>query len=104
MIPANQGKQSWWETTTEGVRMRVHVSPRAARTTVTGLHGHAIKIRLQAPPVEGKANAALVAFVADTLGIPRATVEIIHGLNARDKVLAVRARAGHLPMNRLYSA
>ena len=104
MIPANQGKQSWWENTAEGVRLRVHVSPRASRTTVAGLHGSALKIRLQAPPVEGKANAALVAFVAETLGVSRAAVEIIHGLSARDKVLSVRGPAGRLPLARLHPA
>jgi len=65
----------------------VRVQPRAARSEVAGLHGERLRIRLQAPPVDGRANAALVEFVAGAFGITRARVTIEHGLTGRDKRL-----------------
>jgi hypothetical protein len=53
------------------------------------LHGDALKIRLAAPPVDGKANAALIRFVADTLKLPTSAVNLKSGHNSRRKVLAV---------------
>lgn len=65
----------------------VRVQPRAARSEVAGLHGDRLRIRLQAPPVDGKANAALVEFVACMFAVPRSRVRIEHGLAGRDKRL-----------------
>ena len=68
----------------------VRVQPRASRSELAGLHGERLRIRLQAPPVDGKANAALVEFVAGLFAIPRARVTIEHGLTGRDKRLRLR--------------
>jgi len=68
----------------------VRVQPRASRSELAGRHGERLRIRLQAPPVDGKANAALVEFVADLFGIPRARVTIEHGLSGRDKRLRLQ--------------
>lgn len=65
--------------------LEVRVQPRASRSEIAGRHGDRLRIRLQAPPVDGKANAALVEFVAATFGVPRARVSIEHGLTGRDK-------------------
>lgn len=73
-----------------GVTFRVKVVPRATREEIVGVEGEAIKIRLQAPPVEGRANEALVKFLAKLLRVPRAHIEILHGASARDKVIRVR--------------
>ena len=54
------------------------------------MRGEAIVIRVTAPPVDGKANAALCAFVAKRAGVPKSTVEVVSGATARDKVLEVR--------------
>ena len=70
-----------------GARLRVHVVPRASRTEVCGTQGDALKIRLQAPPVDGKANAALCAFVADAAGLPKRAVSVAAGETSRDKTL-----------------
>ena len=72
-----------------GVRFAVRVQPRASRSEVAGLHGDALKVRLQAPPVDGAANAALVGFIAESLGVPRRAVRIVAGETSRSKVVEV---------------
>lgn len=59
--------------------------PRSPRSRVDGVRGDAVLIRLAAPPVEGAANEALVAFLADALGLPRRAVAIVSGEKSRDK-------------------
>lgn len=71
----------------DGVRLRVHVVPRASKSEVMGLQGDALKIRLQAPPVDGKANQALCEFVAKCVGIPKRQVRVAFGDTSRDKAL-----------------
>ena len=71
------------------IRLRVHVQPRASRSEVVGLHGAALKVRLHAPPVDGAANEALVALVADRLGVPTRSVRIVAGAAARAKTLEI---------------
>lgn len=72
------------------ILVRVRVRPRARRTAVEGLHDGAVRIHLQAPPVDGAANEALVAFVArELLGVRTAQVRLVRGASSRDKVLAV---------------
>jgi uncharacterized protein (TIGR00251 family) len=73
--------------------LSVHVQPRASRTEVTGWHGDAVKIRLAAPPVDGAANAALIAFLAERLGVPRAAVTVVAGATARRKRVAITGRS-----------
>jgi uncharacterized protein (TIGR00251 family) len=68
---------------------RLHVQPRASRSELTGLHGERLKLRLAAPPVEGRANEALIAFMAETLGLKRQQLELVRGLQGRDKDLVV---------------
>ena len=83
--------------------MHVHVQPRASRSEVVGTHGAALKVRLLAAPVDGAANEALVALLAEELGVPRRDVRIVHGTTSRTKVVeiegttadAVRALAAH---------
>ena len=71
--------------------LTVHVQPAARRTEVVGRHGAALKIRLAAPAVDGKANAALCAFLAAAFGVPLRDVTIIRGETARAKVVRVCA-------------
>ena len=75
--------------TATGVRFGVRVQPRASKNEVAGVYGSALKIRLQAPPVDGAANAALVSFLADLLGVSRRLVRIISGESSRDKVVEI---------------
>ncbi len=67
--------------------LTLHIQPGAKKTEVCGLHGDALKIRLAAPPVDGKANAALLAFVADRLDLPKSAVSLKSGQTSRRKVV-----------------
>ncbi|MBS1226907.1 MAG: hypothetical protein H6R17_184 [Proteobacteria bacterium] len=69
--------------------LTLHIQPGAKKTEVAGIHGDALKIRLAAPPVDGKANAALIAFVADRLGLAKSAVSLKSGQTSRRKVLEV---------------
>ncbi len=73
----------------DGCTFRVRVQPRGRRDEVTGLHGDALKIRLKAPPVEGKANQALQKFLAKQLNVPPSAVEILAGHTSRQKRVRV---------------
>ena len=71
--------------------LEVRVQPRASRSEFAGVHGDRVRVRLQAPPVDGRANAALVEFLAAAFGVPRACVTIEHGRAGRDKRVRIRA-------------
>jgi uncharacterized protein len=73
------------------VRIEVYVQPRASRTMLAGTHDGCVKIRLAAPPVDGAANAALIEFLADLLGIARSRVRIAAGHSSRRKVVEIDA-------------
>jgi uncharacterized protein (TIGR00251 family) len=82
----------WLRENADGsITLEVHVQPRAKKSEVAGAHGDALKIRIVAPPVEGKANAALIAFVAEAFGVPKRNVAIIRGETGRRKTLRVEA-------------
>jgi len=72
------------------VTFPVKVVPRASKNAIVGREGDTVKIRLAAPPVEGKANEALVKFLADSFGVGRAQIEIVTGHASRRKVVRVR--------------
>lgn len=65
--------------------LALHIQPGAKRTEVVGEHGEALKIRLSAPPVDGKANAALLAFLAEKLRLPKNAVRLHSGQTGRHK-------------------
>jgi uncharacterized protein len=67
----------------------VHVQPRASRNAVAGWAGEALKIRLTAPPVEGAANTACLAFLADLLDLPPSQLEILTGSHSRHKLIRI---------------
>lgn len=73
------------------ITLTLHIQPGAKKTEVAGLYGDALKIRLAAPPVDGKANAALIEFVAERLGVAKSTVSLKTGQTSRRKVLEVIA-------------
>ena len=69
--------------------LRVHVQPRAAKSEAAGLMGDSLKIRLAAPPVDGRANQALVAFVAELCGLSKRAVSLKSGETSREKTLVL---------------
>lgn len=72
-----------------GVRLNVHVQPRASKTEVVGVHGTALKVRLHSPPVDGAANEELVSFLSESLNIPKRFVRIVGGFTARGKTVEI---------------
>ncbi|HET9770373.1 MAG TPA: DUF167 domain-containing protein [Acidimicrobiia bacterium] len=69
----------------EGIVLRIHVQPGAGRSAVVGRHGDALKVRVAAPPVEGRANEATRALLADALGVAESDVELTAGQSSRSK-------------------
>jgi uncharacterized protein (TIGR00251 family) len=69
--------------------LSIYVVPRATRTEVVGLHGDAIRIRIAAPPVDRAANAELIRFIAERLGVGRGAVTIKTGGSSRRKALEI---------------
>jgi len=69
----------------EGIVLRIHVQPGAGRSAVVGRHGDALKVRVAAPPVEGRANDAARTLLADALGVPQDDVELTGGQSSRAK-------------------
>lgn len=72
-----------------GTRVQVHAQPGAKRTEVMGLHGDAVKIRVQAPPVDGRANDELIRFLAGACGVARSQVELLKGAASRSKSFSI---------------
>jgi len=72
-----------------GVTLNMRVTPRSSRNAVLGVEAEAIKIKLTAPPVEGAANAALIEFVADWLGVRKSAVSILSGDQSRHKRMRI---------------
>ena len=79
----------WYRRSGEAITLTLHVQPGAKRSGIAGLHGEALKIRLAAPPVEGRANEALLKFIAGLFGVPLRQVELKQGGQSRHKVVAV---------------
>src|SRR3954452_5260945 len=75
--------------TAGGVRLDVHVQPRAKKNEIAGVHGDAIKVRLSAPPADGKANEALIGLLAAAFALPVRSVRIISGARSRAKIVEI---------------
>jgi hypothetical protein len=69
--------------------LHVHIVPNARIDKVVGEHGAAIKIKLRAPAVEGKANSALISFLADELNVSQRAIVLEHGQKSRDKLVRI---------------
>lgn len=72
-----------------GVRIHLHVQPGASTSEVTGLHGDRIRLRIQSPPVDGRANVAVIAWIAARLDVPRRSVTLVRGDKSREKTVEV---------------
>ena len=78
----------------EGLLIDVRVQPKSSQNAIVGVHGNALKIKLNAPPVEGKANKALIQLLAKWLHCPKSAVEIVAGQTGRNKRLLVHIEKG----------
>jgi hypothetical protein len=77
----------WIRQCSNGVALEIHLQPGARRTAIVGEHGQRLKVAVSAPPVEGRANAALIELLSDRLDIPRAALTVEAGALSRDKRL-----------------
>ncbi len=75
----------WLTVSVEGFLIDVHVQPGARRTVVIGPHGQRLKLAVQAPPLEGRANDAVIELLARRLGVRPSSVHVVGGKGSRDK-------------------
>ncbi len=80
---------TWYRRNGEVLTLTLHIQPGAKRSELAGLHGDALKIRLAAPPIEGRANEALLKFIAELFGVPARQVELKQGGQSRHKVVSI---------------
>ena len=85
-------------------RLRLRVSPGSGRAEIVGRHGEAWKVRVTAPPEQGRANDAVVRLMADTLALPLSAVTIVSGHGARDKIVELAGIGPGVIERRLASA
>jgi uncharacterized protein (TIGR00251 family) len=91
------GRGSGWlsyDAALRRVSLTVHIQPSARRNEIVGLQGEALKIKVAAPPVDNKANAALIDFLSETLGLPKSAIAIRHGATSRRKLVQLAGDAG----------
>ncbi len=80
---------AWCSEIAHGLRLAVQVAPNAKKSEVAEVLADALKIRLQAEPIEGRANEELIRFLAATLKLPKSAIRITHGASARRKLLEI---------------
>ncbi len=81
--------RQWITQSGKDVILTLHIVPRSSKTEICGEHGNALKIKLQAPPVEGKANKALIEFLSGTFDIPCNCISILSGDTGRSKRIQI---------------
>ena len=81
---------NWLKQTPKGIALSLHCQPGAKQTKVLGLHDDCLKIALQAPPLENKANALLVAWLSKQLKVPQKQIQFISGQNSRKKRIEIQ--------------
>jgi len=84
----------WLKQTPSGITLSLHCQPGAKQTKVLGLHDDCLKIALQAPPLENKANELLVAWLSKQLKVPQKQIQFISGQNSRKKRIEIQSDIG----------
>ena len=84
-----------------GATFSIRVQPRAARTAITGTVGEALKVSVSAPPLDGRANVAVVEFFSEILSVPRASVQVVSGERSRNKTVRIAGCSGADVLRRL---
>src|SRR5947209_8141277 len=90
--------------TSASTRLRLRVSPGSGRAEIVGRHGDAWKVRVTAPPEQGRANDAVLRLLADTLSVPRGAVTLVSGHGGRDKIVELTGVGPAVIARRLASA
>jgi len=89
-----------WRPVPGGIRLRLKVQPKARRETIAGCapdpDGVALKLSVGAPPEDGKANAAVIALLAEALGVAKSAISVVSGATDRRKLVEIRGEATHL--------
>ena len=80
---------SWLKVHPKGCTLFLYIQPGASRSEISGLHGDRLKVKIKALPVDGEANEALIAFIAETLDLPKRSVHLIQGETSRQKTILV---------------
>ncbi len=75
--------------TTEGIKVLLYIQPQASKNQIIGLHNGALKVKIQAPPVEGKANDEIIFYFSKLLKIPKSRLQILKGDLSRHKTLFI---------------
>jgi len=81
----------WAKRSSAGWLFSIYAQPGAKRTEISGIHGDALKVRVAAPPAEGRANDELVIFLAAALGVPKKSVAVVKGARSRRKTISIAA-------------
>ena len=81
------GSANWYEWREGALLLHLRVQPRAQRDLIDGLHGQRLRVRLQAPPVDDKANEALILLLSKAFSVPRHAVSLLHGEKSREKTV-----------------
>jgi uncharacterized protein (TIGR00251 family) len=76
--------------TAQGAQFALRVQPRASRNAIAGVIGDAVKLAITAPPVDGKANQAVIEFLSDLFRVAKSSIVIVSGETGRNKLIAVR--------------
>jgi hypothetical protein len=79
--------------TAAGAQFALRVQPRASRNAIVGVMGDAIKLAITAPPVDGKANQAVVEYLADLFRVSKSSIVIVSGETGRNKLVAIRGKS-----------
>ncbi|QYZ66667.1 MAG: hypothetical protein OI74_03060 [Gammaproteobacteria bacterium (ex Lamellibrachia satsuma)] len=91
----------WYHWDGDDLTLRLRIQPKASRDTFVGPHSDDFKIRITAPPVDGKANAHLIKLLAKAFGVPRSQVTLVSGKTSRSKCLRIHApQKAPIPVNR----
>jgi len=87
---------SWFRWDGSLLLLQLHIQPGARHSAIAGLHGQRLKVKIHAPPADGKANAELIAFMADCFETSKSSVSVLQGALGRDKTLCI-ANTRHIP-------
>jgi len=84
---------SYTRDTPDGCTLTIRVHPGAKKNAITGLHADSLKVALNVPPIDGRANDALIEFIAERLNLPQSRVALLSGASSRSKVLRITGKS-----------